>query len=369
MKAFHLGVALLVIMLLLTGCWNQSHLRDKVIINGITFDALEEDPDIIQTNVRALNIQSSGGGKFNIKDEMLTSEGKNVNETDIKLTNELFGEMDISKAFVVVIGEELAKSKGVLPILNPIARSSYGYISSKVMIAEGRGMDILSIQMDYSPIAFRILNMFRYAEKRTHIPNETAFSIWNKVTDKEQDALIPLVRKSGPNLIEISGTALFNGDNYTGYSLSTEQSTLLLLMLDRFNLENTLNIDNEETKPFGITIESIQHEEKLRMIEGKDGGEFDVNIKVYAELNHYEGSLSEKDLEKLNKIASDYLNEKSEAVTKILKEANSDVLGIQKKVSSQYPEYMKNKDWKDIYNQIQIKPDFSVQIMSSPNLK
>ena len=76
-----------------------------------------------------------------------------------------------------------------------------------------------------------------------------------------------------------------------------------------------------------------------------------------------------KDLKKLNKIASDYLTKKAKEVTQILKEADSDVLGIQKKVTSHYPDYTKNKAWKENYDKIQIKPNFSVEIMTSPNIK
>lgn len=372
MRSFQLGVLLIAVTLILAGCWNQSHLRDKVIINGITFDSAEDEPDMIQSSVRALNIQGSGGGKFTIKDEMAKSKGKNVIEIDINYMNKIPGELDPSKAHVIVIGEELAKSKGILPLLEQIGRSRYGYITSKVMIAEGRGTDILSIQMEHSPLAFRLLKMFRNAEERTHIPKENTFSIWNKITDHE-DSIIPLVRKSGANQIEISGTALFNGDKYTGYSLSPEQSTLLLMMNNRFNKINFFNIDhdNEEMNSFAIIINGIKHQTNLKLDEDNEDSEivFEADIKLDAEINYYQGIISNNDIEKFNRLASDYLTEQAKKVTNILIDAESDVLGIQKEISVQYPQYLKNKEWKNVYKKIQIKPNFSVEITGTQNIK
>ncbi|RBP88247.1 Ger(x)C family germination protein [Cytobacillus firmus] len=344
----------------------------KNYTNGITFDTSEDEPDMLQTSVRALNIQGSGGGKFTIKDEMAKSKGKNVIEIDINYTNKIPGELDLSKAYVIVIGEELAKSKGILPLLEPIGRSRYGDITSKVMIAEGRGTDILSIQMENSPLAFRLLKMFGNAEERTHIPKENTFSIWNKITDHE-DSIIPLVRKSGPNQIEISGTALFNGDKYTGYSLSPEQSTLLLIMDNRFNKLNFFNIDhdNKEMNPFAIIINRIKHQTNLKLDEDNKDGEivFEVDIKLDAEINYYEGIISNNDIKKFNRLASDYLTDQANKVTNILIDAESDVLGIQKEISVQYPQYLNNKEWKNVYSKIQIKPNFSVEITGTQNIK
>lgn len=142
-------------------------------------------------------------------------------------------------------------------------------------------------------------------------------------------------------------------------------------MLGLFNKEKSINIEHdiEGMKPFTIVIESTKNKANLKIDEGEHNGEFEINVKMFAEISHYEGSLSNKDLKKLNKIASDYLTKKAKEVTQILKEADSDVLGIQKKVTSHYPDYTKNKAWKETYDKIQIKPNFSVEIMTSPNIK
>ncbi|WP_339149042.1 MULTISPECIES: Ger(x)C family spore germination protein [unclassified Sutcliffiella] len=373
MKPFQLAVLFILATLILAGCWDKRNIKDTIIINGLTFDTFEEDPEMIQSSVRALNIQGSGGGKFNINDELVTTEGKDVIEIDINFTNGISGEMDISKAHVVVIGEDLAKSKGVLPLLEPVVRSRFGYISSKLLIAEGRGMDILSVQMDSSPIAFRLLKMFKSAEERTHIPDETVFSIWNTIEDVQRDPIIPLVKKSGANEIEISGTALFNGDKYSGYSLSPEQSTLLLFMMDHFNKLNFFHIEHneEDMSPFSIIINEVKQKKKLKLDEVNDVEEivYEVDIKLLAEINNYGGSISKTDMKKFNSLASQYMTEKAKEVVNILIAAESDVLGIQKEISVHYPQYLDNKEWKNVYSNIQIKPNITVEVTGSLNIK
>jgi Ger(x)C family germination protein len=318
-------------------------------------------------------MQSSGGGKFEIKDEIITSTAQSVPEIDNDLSKTIAGEMDISKAFIIVVGEELAKTKGIVSLFEPITRSNKGYIASKMMIAKGKGFNILSIQKDSSPIAFSILKLFQYSEEKTQIPKETTFTIWNKITDNELDAFVPLIQKNDENRIEIIGSALFNGDKYTGYSISTEQSSLLLFMLDRFEKVHNMNIqpDNEKTKPFSIIIDRIKQQTDLKVNEEVDTGEvvFNIDVEVYARVYSYDGTISAKETKKLNHLASTFLTKKAKEVTDLLIKAESDALGIQKELSTHYPDFIKNKNWQDIYNKVQINPEFKVIIMSTSNLK
>lgn len=69
-------------------------------------------------------------------------------------------------------------------------------------------------------------------------------------------------------------------------------------MLGLFNKEKSINIEHdiEGMKPFTIVIESTKNKANLKIDEGEHNGEFEINVKMFAEISHYEGSLSNKDL-------------------------------------------------------------------------
>ncbi|WP_458109696.1 Ger(x)C family spore germination protein [Bacillus zhangzhouensis] len=85
--------------------------------------------------------------------------------------------MDIGKTNVIMVGKELAQKKGIIPLIEPIFRSQSGYLASKLIITNGNGEDILSIQNEVNPIVFEILKLVENGEKQTFIPQTNTFEI------------------------------------------------------------------------------------------------------------------------------------------------------------------------------------------------
>lgn len=65
-------IIILVLPILLTGCWDQRLLVNRTLVNGVSFDITEDGK--IAAAVRALNIQSKGGGLFEIQDELVEAK-------------------------------------------------------------------------------------------------------------------------------------------------------------------------------------------------------------------------------------------------------------------------------------------------------
>jgi Ger(x)C family germination protein len=221
---------------LLSGCWDQQLLVNKTLINGISFDLTEEDN--IEGTVRALNIQSKGGGQFEIADELIGSTRPTTVGLGIDIDSKLAGQIDASKAHIVIIGEELAQ-KGINPIMEFFYRNKGSYMSSKIVISKGKAKDILSTEKEKSPIAFVILQILKGAELDTTVPKHNAFAVWQQIFDPGKDMVLPFLEKE-EDKIEVAGVALFNGDKYTGKTLKKEKSTLLLLLLDQLKMTSRM---------------------------------------------------------------------------------------------------------------------------------
>lgn len=56
-------------------------------------------------------MQSKGGGQFEIYDELVTAERPTTPGLALDIDSKIAGELDASKAFIVIIGEELAKKE------------------------------------------------------------------------------------------------------------------------------------------------------------------------------------------------------------------------------------------------------------------
>ncbi|MGM0828851.1 MAG: Ger(x)C family spore germination protein [Bacillota bacterium] len=354
-------------MFLLAGCWDQNQLNDNRLVNGISFDKAEESDQILGT-VRAINIRSAGGGKFEVKDEFYETENETVTQLAIDLQNKVSGNMDVGKAFVIIVGEELAQTKGITSLVEPILRSTRGYISSRIVISEGKGNEILSLKLDDSPIVFEVDNLLTGGTKETSIPKETTFTIWNDISDTTKDVFLPYIKKDNQDKVMLAGSALFNGDKFTGDTLTPSQTSLLLILRNELENRALFSIKSEElSQPFTIAINNAKTKMDVKKKNGK------VTCTITADLqariqSYYEENPSE-DLKNLNTLASKKLTKKAKELTDLLIKANSDALGIAKELSTKHPESWNAEAWKQDYQQVTIKPKVNVEILGTNNLK
>ncbi|GEN53657.1 Ger(x)C family spore germination protein [Halobacillus faecis] len=359
------GMILFLSLFLLTGCWDQENLKDRRLINGISYDLSAEDPNLIRGGIRALNIKSQGGGRIEVKDELLTAEAATTGELGHEVKNHLPGRLDVTKTFIIFIGEELAK-KGIYPLLETFYRGNLGYLPSKIVVVKGEAIEILSIEDDESPVAFRVLNGIRSAESNTIIPEMNLFTIWNKMNNEKIDPIFPLMEKKGekPN---IKGLALFDQDQYTGKDLDARQATLLLLMRDDlgFRADVFIPYKNNPEKPYRLSIMDLKRDLDTKV--SKDGSiKSHLNLKIRTELN--ENPLGESDLKGMEVQAEEEITRRIEEVITILQEVHSDPLGIGLDIAAKYPEEWRQMDWEDEYKEVQFKVDVEVEIEKTGGL-
>jgi Ger(x)C family germination protein len=360
---------LLISSTLLSGCWDQQLLVNKTLINGISFDLTEEND--VEGTVRALNIQSKGGGQFEIADELIGAKRPTVSGLGIDIDNKLAGRIDASKSHIILIGDELAE-KGINPFIEFFYRNKGSYMSSKIVITKGKAKDILSMEKEKSPIAFVILQTLKGAETDTIIPNQNAFTVWQKLFDPGKDMILPYLKGVEGNKIEVDGVALFNGDRYTGKTIKNEKSTLLLLLLNQLQKTSRMSLVLEpETKDRAISFSTkhLKRNFEVKVDPSNNQITAKVHIKMDIEVGSYPQDFNKSlNIEKLNKDLSDELTKQAKEITHTLIQVNCDALGIGRRLSSFHPELWKKINWNQEYKNVQIEPKVTVNIVETGNV-
>ncbi|WP_337101189.1 Ger(x)C family spore germination protein [Paenibacillus sp. YIM B09110] len=372
-------IMFLLMPLTLTGCWDTNHIVDQRIISGVGLD-LEQNNNIVGT-VRALRLESKGAGQFKLQDELVQSSGKSLLEIGVKLDNMLAGKTVGNKTHIIIINEQLAK-QGIYEPLEYFYRNSKSYIGSKVIISLEPAVRILSVdKLEKSPISFDILQTIKGAERSTTIPVQSLYTLWSKMLDTSRDTILPLIRmKQSENLI-LDSIALFHGDRFTGETITGEDSTLLLLLMNELSKTAIINVEiepirsnnqhEESTKEIiSFNTMSMKRNMQVTVDEASQAITCSIKVHLYVEIVHYPYiSGVEKEKEKLSKAIATSLNRKAEAITKKLLKANCDVFGIEGQMSAFHPKRSNRMDWDEEYRNIQIKPEFIVHINGSGLLK
>ena len=353
-------IYLCVILAFLSGCWDQSLLVGKTLINGVSFDISEKNE--LVAAARILNIESKGGGQFELTDELIDAKGKYSSEVGPEINFKMPGKIDVSKAHVILIGEELGK-KGIHPFLEIFYRPKDAYVTSRVVMTKGSATDILAVNPQKSPIAFEILKALRSSESLTNIPRETVFSAWSQIVDPGEDLMLPFVEKAEENRVSIGGVYLFHNDKYTGYSIPKEKSTLLLLLTKGIQKEGliALNLTRNRSTSFRVSGDN----RKLDLVIDKDHRKIKciINLEIDVNLISYSNNFEEKtNVKTLNKDMSKLLTKEAKELTKTLLEANCDAFGIGKKLASSHPDVWKKLDWEKDYKNVQFEPKVKVNI-------
>ncbi|WP_088041519.1 Ger(x)C family spore germination protein [Bacillus sp. EAC] len=351
---------------LLVGCWDQSLLINKKFVNGVSFDLTDEDK--ILGTVRALTIQNKGGGLFDVKDEIVEATRPALTGIQLDLNNKLPGQIDASKAYVILIGQELAKN-GIHPFLDIFYRNKNAYVASRVVITKGKASELLALEPETSPIAFVILKGLLSAEISSKIPKETVFTAWTKIVDPGQDIVLPSIDKDKSNKIIIGGINLFDGDKFTGISLTGKDSSLLLLLMNRLEKvsEIALYLDKKRGASFYVT--SLKRDLKVKVNKSTNKIISKVNLKLHITLVNYSNNPNKNinpneniNIDKLNKEISAELTKQAKVVTDSLIEANCDALGVGRKLASTHPDLWKKLKWKKEYKNVQFETKVKVII-------
>jgi spore germination protein KC len=370
------AICLVMMMLLLSGCWDQQLLKENNLVLGIGLDVTDDEQILNTAVIRVLNPESGGTGRPSSNNVIYGATGNTFRQTRAKIEKQLGGTYAPNKLRVLVLGEELAK-KDIYPILDIMFRDPRNSLGAKIVVAQGTAKELLNINKSKEVfISEKLLEAVLSSEEHTLIPTETIQGICPDLFDPGKDFAIPYVIKKDPSTFEINGMALFHDKKFTGKILEEEDATILLLMngeegdVARF----TLNVNPEEAlhqnKFISTSAYLKDHSLKVKVDQNKQ-----ISVEITLKLNitaieYPKNQLADqKEIKRLNKEITKELTKKAENVIKELQAVNCDYFGIGRKIMAYHPETWKSLDWADTFPTIDIKTNIKAEITGTGIIK
>lgn len=182
--------------------------------------------------------------------------------------------------------------------------------------------------------------------------------------------VLPYIRpEEDGNLANVEGIALFNERKFTGQILSGDEAVIFLLMdgtagkKAKFTKEIT---NHENTSPRDLVSFDVKKaKQKLEVqIENKEV-RVNIDLQLKIALTEYARNqlYKKQEIKNLNKKLSEILSKDAEAAIKILQQANSDSLGIGRRLIALHNDYWQQVNWKNEYPNISITPKVNVEII------
>lgn len=367
MKKAIIGILL---VLLLTGCWDKLALRDLNLINIAGLDLDEESGDVV-LNFVVTKLKNPGQGSGEPISKMVELKGSSLVEAVGQ------GEYTDQGPFISISTGAYLLSKRFVshdPIneLAFLLQAPYTAISSPIFILDGNISNLMKTSEDTKRnLPENLFNFITTLEKNVIAPD---ISMMEFILSKEEplgDLALPIL-KQADSKVDLSGALLFRQGKNTGEELGKEQVRMLMLMLGKnkgrqYYTGHFQENGVEKDIDYGF---SVKKGDSKIIIQPESSGMPNVKIRIQLKINAFKlgnsiDNFTPDFINRMEKELSKHLEEKAVDTIAILQKANCDVLGIGKQLRAFHPKIWKSLNWREDYPKLSIEPNFEVQILNT----
>ena len=367
LRAKGLGI-MLVILLLLSGCWDRRELENLAIVSGFGIDYPEQGEGYLLTfqivkpaEVRAPGSGSDGGGSSGSKAVwLLSSEGTTVFDALRNAHHQSNRRIFLSHNQIVIVGKKVAEN-GILPVVDVLIRDPEPRLQQWLLIANQQAGEILKLQAGVEKIsATAIAELMENYYLTSKIRAVNLHNFANVLVKKTMSNTLPIIgakEEAGEKSFIIEETGLLRKDRLVGY-LDKKETRGLLWVLGEVK-SGIIVVDLPEKKG-KASLEIIKAKSKVTP-EVKDGKiRIKVEIKEKANLGgetSYTNLSSSEALSYLENLQAKVIEEEIQAALKKARAYQLDIFGFGECFHRKYDKLWctMEENWGEIFSQIEIE--------------
>lgn len=300
MKKIQYILIILVIMLVLTGCWDRTEVNDLAFITATGIDKL--DDNLFQVSVQvplpsAMGGPSGGGGgtSGNTPYYVDSGVGRNVREANDDMQRRMSREQYFAHRRVIILGEKLA-SEGMERSLDLVVEHPESRLSAFMLIAKGNAIDILTSSPHFEQIPSEAVRELTKSSLKINTRE-----IINQLHLPGKDPIIPVVRtvatqNNGQDEkieLQIDGAAILK-DDVLQFMTNDKEALGIAWLLNRM-YEKKLTVSVKEKSELNLIVEDYKLKPSYKVKDKLP--EFTIKLLVDCNLLQNEPDLNLEDAE------------------------------------------------------------------------
>ncbi|MED4228737.1 Ger(x)C family spore germination protein [Neobacillus cucumis] len=356
---------ILLLCVLLTGCWDQHLMKNAVLVQILSYDLADNDEMLLGVSIPIID-ESSAGPQARVKSETLSAKGHTPRDCRLKIDREISGILDSSKNKLIFFGERMA-AEGIYPPLDVVWRDPRNSLSATLGVVDGEAVNLLEINPKHEPnVSEYIQDALTSAEENSIIPDQTIQIVASEMLDPGEDIVLPYLKMNNKKSAVVVGLALMNETKYSG-KLSPQESCLLLLLNNKKGkyARFTKQVNKKEKQKLKNYISFNVNNLKRKLKVHVKNGEVSVQLKLHLKVNvdEYPKGNVPKDIERLNKVLTKELTKDAKQVITKLQKANCDAFGIGRRLIAFHPNTWEMLDKKDYFKNVTFNTNVKVEII------
>lgn len=382
-KRFLPFLLILLVSIILTGCWDLKDINRRVMVVALGLDLAErtetENYEYISmvklTAQVAIPEKLSGGAGQPLTTGAeavwnVSAIGRNVSMCYVNLQQRLQNELFLGHTRVLVISEDLAR-EGLSRYMNFFRNNPEFRRLSYLLISENKAEDLLNTFPKTANLqAIYLMNLIEDEIQRQTMPDLPFIEIAIRGVTSGVDPIAVLISSDKETgIIKYSGLAVFRGDRMVG-KLDVEE-TWSYLQLAEGKLSGLEVVRNVESEIGRLSIVFKDLKRKMRLVLTEKG-----NFKFECKLS-FEGIIFSQEvpavytkeiyLDQLeNRVSTEVKREIETVFYKVQQKYNADIFGFGELVKAYMPEEWKRiEDWHEEFKKVELELDVETIIRRS----
>jgi spore germination protein KC len=359
-----LSVILIVLLLMASGCWDLKELDSRGFVSGFAIDKGPNNNQIVFTtqvidpSQVASGKNSKAGGKPFF---LVSSEGPTLFYAIRHLAQSSSRKLTYTHNQVIVFGDELAR-KGISDYLDLFMRDPEIRKTNLVLVAEGKGAEILKIITPLNPISGLYIEKLikEQAISNSETMTITFLDFAQRVMSHSSAPLASLIsiRSQGKEKqLHVTGTAVFDRDLKMIGKLNGLETRGLLWVLGK--VESGIVLVKPGSCNDFYSLEIIKASSKV--IPGMDKGEPHITIKIIVKSNLVEANCADDLLKPgiwktMEKKQAEAIRGEILMSLRQARKLNSDIFGFGDAFYREYPDAWQEigPRWQEIFSTIKV---------------
>ncbi|MCF6094468.1 Ger(x)C family spore germination protein [Microaerobacter geothermalis] len=361
------------LLFILQGCWDRIEVEDRILVLGMAIDTVPDEQEegerkysvtiqVIEpsTLVGGVATQASKEPIWNV-----TTTSESVREALKQFQTRIYRIPYYEHLKVIVIGEDLAR-EGIEEALIPLLRHSEIRLKTKVMIAEGRGRNVLQIKPMLEPVsAIYISRLSEEARFSARFP-DIDLGMLSHMFHAKSNMLIPRVRAAHREA-KLAGGAIMKKGKWIGWMGEAEVAFHHWVVGEIRGGE--IVVECPEGDEGHIAYEVDIAKSIIKPMVNSENISFRIKVETEGVLMENTcknlETLDAKSIEKMEALLRDHLKQGiTRTIKKVQTEYKTDIFEFAETLSKREPKVWKKveKRWIDLFPTVPVEVDVKVLI-------
>lgn len=363
---------IIILCILLTGCWSYKEISSLYIIAGVAIDKVQET-NKYNITIEFVNIKENQRQE-NFESVLLEVEGDSIGDAVTTMIRIAAKKPYWSHAATIIISEDVAR-EGIIPFLDLFLRSTEARLDTNIYISkEKSAKQILEVESLSTDVKSYELNIMSNESKNlVRVPLLKVYEVINQLSIPKVHIVLPAIElysNAGQMNNQLSGGGVFSKGKLVGF-LEDKDMLAYLFIKDKvkagtFDLKT--GIDNPHDT---IIMDILRSNTKIKTIYGDEKLCFNIYIKTdvdILELTTMTDYLSFEGRKKLEKLAEESLErEIKDHIKDVQNRFAFDIFGFGSIIRQRDPKIWRTmeEDWDSIFMDIDVNISCDIEIKNS----